>query len=66
MGVIRLMILDDVSIGVCLAGWRWFTGKPKVRRWVFVRLVGTPIRALCFLLWYCRISGYGALHLLEP
>ena len=48
MGVIRLMGLDDVAIGVCLAGCVWFAGKPKVRRWVFVRLVGTPIRALGF------------------
>ena len=32
MGVIRLMMLDDVSIGVCLTGWLWFAGKPKVRR----------------------------------
>ena len=42
------MGLDDVAIGVCLAGCVWFAGKPKVRRWVFVRLVGTPIRALGF------------------
>ena len=48
IGVIRLMGLDDVSIGVCLTGWLWFAGKPKMRRWVFVRLVGTPTRALCF------------------
>ena len=32
MGVIRLMILDDVAIGVCLSGCVWFAGKPKVRR----------------------------------
>ena len=71
MGVIRLMGRDDVAIGVCLAGWLWFDGKPKVRRGVFVRLVGTPIRALCFWSWYCRIidtalctfrSRSGSLH----
>ncbi len=71
MGVIRLMGIDDVSIGVCLTGCVWFDGKPKVRRGVFVRLVGTPIRALCFWSWYCRIfdtalctfrSRSGSLH----
>ena len=38
----------------------------EARRWFFVRLVGTPNRALCFLSRYFQISGYGALHLLEP